>query len=181
MQENFLKLTSTAYKIIEFFPESDPLKNRTKDKILAVMESFTIFLGANSAYSEKERIKMQISEDIDILLGYFWLAKCQGLVSDVNYLILSNEYKKIRRETEDRADFAKTVKVVIKNNERVNPRQGKIIDFLNNNEKAQVMDLQKVLGNVTKRTIRRDLDELLKTGRVVRMGEFNGVFYRINA
>jgi DeoR/GlpR family transcriptional regulator of sugar metabolism len=41
------------------------------------------------------------------------------------------------------------------------------------------MDLQKVLPNITKRTIRRDLDELLETGKIIRMGEFNRVFYKI--
>jgi DeoR/GlpR family transcriptional regulator of sugar metabolism len=52
---------------------------------------------------------------------------------------------------------------------------------LKEREKAQVMDLQEILPYVTKRTIRRDLDELLNTGQVLRMGEFNKVFYKVNA
>jgi DeoR/GlpR family transcriptional regulator of sugar metabolism len=58
-------------------------------------------------------------------------------------------------------------------------RQQKIIEFLKQKEKAQVADLQQVLPDVTKRTIRRDLDELLVSGIIVRMGEFNQVFYQI--
>jgi len=38
MENKFLKLTNTVYKVLEFFPESDPLKNRAKDKALAIME-----------------------------------------------------------------------------------------------------------------------------------------------
>jgi len=57
-------------------------------------------------------------------------------------------------------------------------RQKKILDFLQEHKKAQVMDLQTILPNITKRTIRRDLDELLKMGRIIRLGEFNQVFYR---
>jgi len=62
-------------------------------------------------------------------------------------------------------------------NFKFSDRQQKIIEFLSDKEKAQVMDLQAVLPTVTKRTIRRDLDELLSVGEIVRMGEFNQVFY----
>jgi predicted HTH transcriptional regulator len=58
-------------------------------------------------------------------------------------------------------------------------RQEKILEFLNNNGKAQVMDLQTILPDITKRTIRRDLDELLESGKIIRLGEFNQVFYKI--
>ena len=58
-------------------------------------------------------------------------------------------------------------------------RQKKILDFLTKNQKAQVMDLQTILPDITKRTIRRDLDELLESGKVVREGDFNQVFYQI--
>jgi DeoR/GlpR family transcriptional regulator of sugar metabolism len=50
---------------------------------------------------------------------------------------------------------------------------------LDKNKKAQVMDLQKVLPDITKRTIRRDLEDLLRASKIMRMGEFNQVFYKI--
>ena len=31
MEDRFLKLTNTVYKVLEFFPEADPLKNRAKE------------------------------------------------------------------------------------------------------------------------------------------------------
>jgi DeoR/GlpR family transcriptional regulator of sugar metabolism len=42
-----------------------------------------------------------------------------------------------------------------------------------------VMGLQAILPDVTKRTIRRDLDELIRLGRVVRTGDYNGVSYQL--
>jgi len=63
---------------------------------------------------------------------------------------------------------------------KLSDRQQKIIKFLEDKEKAQVMDLQQVLPTVTKRTIRRDLDELLTSGMIVRLGEFNQVFYKVS-
>ncbi len=160
MRENFLKLTNTVYKILEFFPESDPIKNRAKDRALSILEKPT-------------------PEDIDALLGYLWIAKNQGWLSSVNYLIVANEYEKIRTQMASLPVLRNTEanKGLVSNS--FNKRQTKILEFLDNNEKAQVMDLQKMLPSVTKRTIRRDLDELLKSGRVARFGEFNQIFYRI--
>lgn len=184
MQEDFLKLANAVYKLVEFFPESDPLKNRAKDRALSLMENFTLFSEFEKNNADAEKIKMQIFEDVDMLLGYLWLAKCQGWTSDTNYLIISNECKKARRCVDFGKTEAESIEIVKKPEPmvlgQVTPRQGKILDFLASNEKAQVVDLQKVLGSVTKRTIRRDLDQLLRTGKVVRLGEFNEVFYKIN-
>lgn len=58
-------------------------------------------------------------------------------------------------------------------------RQNKILEILRTKEKAQVWELQKVLPEVTKRTLRRDLDDLLEKKRIERHGEWNAVFYRI--
>jgi len=60
-------------------------------------------------------------------------------------------------------------------------RQDKILEVLNTQEKAQVADFQKALANVTKRTIRRDLDILLRIGKVDRIGEFNQIFYKLSS
>ncbi len=237
MNENFIKLTNIVYKVLEFFPESDPLKNRAKDKALAIMEHL-ILINETSGWAsfQKEKIKVQLLEDIDMLLGYLWIGKSQGWLNSANCLIIGNEYEKIKKEitpiiepiTEftqklplsptnfeikkevaakgenspklvgDEQESTKTEpkehldsvsnnsesKIII--SDRQNPpsyeitaRQGKILEFLNNNEKAQVMDLQTVLPDITKRTIRRDLDELLEAGKIIRLGDFNQIFYKI--
>ena len=172
MEEYFIRLTNSVYKILEFFPESDPLKNRAKDKALEIMENPTL-------------------EDIEMLLGYLWIAKTQGWINSVNYLIVSNGYEKIkislRRNdvTEKRAEPPVVSEAQPKSppvavlSKRISERQKQILDFLNNKETAQVMDLQTILPNITKRTIRRDLDELLLKDKIVRMGEFNQVLYKI--
>ena len=178
MEEYFIRLTNSVYKILEFFPESDPLKNRAKDKALSILENPNV-------------------EDIDMLLGYLWIAKAQGWINSVNYLIVSNGYEKIKGGI----DAVKTVReftpssdgvpgrmtgqvqpkappvAVLSSN--ISERQKQILDFLNKKGTAQVMDLQTILPDITKRTIRRDLDELLLKDRIVRMGEFNQVVYKI--
>ena len=101
MENKFLKLTNTVYKVLEFFPESDPLKNRAKDKALAIMEHL-ILINENSGWAsfQKEKTKVHLSEDIDILLGYLWIGKSLGWLNSVNCLIIANEYEKIRKEIE---------------------------------------------------------------------------------
>jgi len=221
MNSGFTKLTNTVYKILEFFPESDPLKNRAKDKALAIMDNL-ILINENSGWAsfQNEKIKTHILEDIDMLLGYLWIAKSQGWLNSINFLIVSNEYEKIRKDIKPilepievleptqklpgMEDVKESIQIApnpvlssegAKNDEapfsfglsdqqnqsthEVTDRQRIIIDFLNKNGKAQVMDLQTVLPDITKRTIRRDLEDLLETEKIARFGEFNSIFYKI--
>ena len=79
MENEHIKLANTVYKVLEYFPESDPLKNRTKDKALAIMEHLVLVEETSGwASFQKEKIKVQLLEDIDMILGYFWIAKSQG-------------------------------------------------------------------------------------------------------
>jgi hypothetical protein len=242
-KDNFIKLTNAVYKVLEFFPESDPLKNRAKDKALAIMEHL-VLVNETSGWAsfQKEKVKVQILEDIDVLLGYLWIAKTQGWLNSMNYFIVANEYEKIKKDIKltidpvtelvqkfpDMATFAlqkieenphqvektgtqiqpssvlsktetnvsnlftanpdevKPVSDEGGTSARQNPpsyeitaRQEQIIEFLTKNNKAQVMDIQTILPDITKRTIRRDLYELLESGKITRSGDFNQVFYQI--
>jgi len=235
MNDKFLKLTNTVYKTLEFFPEADPLKNKAKEKALAIMDHL-VLINETSGWAsfQKEKVKVQLAEDVDILLGYLWIGKSQGWLSSVSYLIIANEYEKIKKAAtpitvltqklpyvesqptvQERTQTGtssvldntgapkegipnsfngaeKTVAIapvlpnIQKDKEAVilDPpaqvsRQSKILEFLGSHDKAQVMDLRLILPNITKRTIRRDLDELMKSDKIIRFGEFNNVFYKI--
>ncbi|MEK7658460.1 MAG: DeoR family transcriptional regulator [Patescibacteria group bacterium] len=209
MADKITKLTSTVYNVLEFFPYEDPLKTKAKEKALAIMENST-FLFMDSGWvslkecfsGNREKIKFQIIEDIDILLNCLKLAKLQGWISNINFLIIFNEYEKIRKEIKPKGnpifssiEFSNLPRMglsekkvkdpapnIIKPKKEVSfisERQKKIIKVLEERGRAQVMDFKTVLGDITKRTIRRDLDELLKMGKITREGEFNQVFYKI--
>ena len=117
-------------------------------------------------------------------------------MNSVNYLIAVNEYEKIKKEigsiidpmVEPTQKLPGIDKSVVpqespENAEhafvKITARQEKILEFLRKNEKAQVMDLQTILPDITKRTIRRDLDELLEAGKIIRLGDFNQIFYKL--
>ena len=60
-----------------------------------------------------------------------------------------------------------------------NSRQKKILEFLEENGRAQVWQLKQVFPAITKRTLRRDFENLLKQGIIKRIGERNDTFYQL--
>jgi len=203
MEERFLKITNAAYKVLDFFPDSDPLKNKAKEKVLAVLENLTLVFDAKGWVSlQKEKASAQLLDDIGILENYFTLGRYQGFIDNVNFLIITREYEKIKSEIarpkgfirqnlevisnipETPAELVETITTpvaVAKPKENTyTDRQRKIMEVLAGKEKAQVSDFIKELPSVTKRTLRRDLNDLLKKGKVVRVGEWNQVFYQMS-
>ncbi|XOB41498.1 MAG: DeoR family transcriptional regulator [Candidatus Nealsonbacteria bacterium] len=64
---------------------------------------------------------------------------------------------------------------------RLNERQKKILGILKEREKAQVWEIKKIFPEVTKRTLRRDFEQLLKQGFIERIGEKNDTFYQVKS
>jgi len=105
------------------------------------------------------------------------------------FLLLKQEYNNIKGGLEvfdifeEPKEIKKEKPVFIKkkvSKKGLNQRQKKILDVLKEKEKVQVQDLQEFFPKVTKRTLRRDLDGLLKTDFIKRKGEWSKVFYVLN-
>ena len=56
-------------------------------------------------------------------------------------------------------------------------RQKKVLQYISDNKEAEVSDLAKILPDVSKRTIRRDLDKLSQFGHIKKHGRTNGAKY----
>lgn len=196
MDENFVKIANAAYRVLGLFPNGDPLKNKAKEKVLAILENLALISDvkgrparsshAGGASFKKEKTSAQLLEDIEVLKTYLRLAKHLGFIDNVNFLILCREYDNIKRAMVPpvKLQFRPPVEnYQLKRENNASPnalaRQEKILKMLAEKGQAQVSDIIKEIPDVTKRTIRRDLDELLKKGRVSRVGQFNQVFYRI--
>jgi|SRR3989344_1743779 len=208
MQENFVKIINATYRLLDFFPDNEPLKYKAKEKALNVMEDLILM------ESGQKEVSFKLVEDIEILKNYLQLGKYQGWVGGINFLILLKEYdamksgialekREIRQEIESKEkasliekpetsielpigkekrekDQQRLLEKTIERDVEISPRQKKIIGIISRKGKAQVADIIKEIPNITKRTIRRDLDELLKAEKVVRSGEWNQVFYQVN-
>lgn len=217
MQDDFLKITSTIYKVLDFFPSDDPLKNKAKEKVLAILENITLISNTKGWVSlKKEKASAQVIDDINILETYLTLGKYQGWIDTINFLILTKEYNKIKEKINPPKGSIKNNLEIISNIKEPLPRmieekntpigsypeklivqdsrenimkkdkkfsyknsnrQLNILNILENKGRVQVSDIIKEIPNITKRTIRRDLGNLLKNGEIIRVGEFNQVFY----
>ncbi len=212
MENDFLKITNATYRVLDFFPNDDPLKNKVKEKVLSILENLTLISSTHGWMSLKtcllagrEKASAQLIDDIEILESYLKLGKEQGWIGGVNFLILIKEYKKIKEvinppkgliqknleiisniENNPKPRFGSIQSEALdghgevnQNNEKdYSERQVNILNILASREKIQVADIIKEIPNITKRTIRRDLDNLLKRGEIIRIGEFNQVFYQ---
>ncbi len=205
-----IKITNVVYRVLDFLPDSDPLKNRAKEKTLAILENLTLISKTQGWVSlQKEKAKAQVLDDIGVLESYLNIAKSQGWIDSINFLIIVKEYHRIKSTIKppkglirqsmeiaynvvgDQTKVLPSVGSLAKDRqepsirkeilvlaEKYSERQRKILEILHEREKAQVSDFIKELPNITKRTIRRDLDDLLKKGKIVRVGEWNQVFYK---
>lgn len=204
-----VKITNVAYKLLDFFPDGEPLKNKAKEKVLVILENLTLISDTKGWISlKKEKASAELLDDIEVLKSYLKLAKYQKWIDNINFLIITKEYNRIKDKiSPPKGTIKKNIEIASKIEEKVlenstlqksaesepviidkvktmenySERQKKILKILQEREKAQVSDLIKELPNITKRTVRRELDDLLKKGRIVRVGEWNQVFYKTKA
>jgi DNA mismatch repair ATPase MutS len=174
-REFFLKVACATHRVANILPEQGQVRNDIKDtatNIAALLFS-----------PESKRDILHIVKEIQQIQGYFQVAKSQRWIDAVNFLILEKEYEKIIELLEQSEnsieEHIEPAPDPIAEAPSLSERQKKILEILRGKEKTQVWELQKVLPEVTKRTLRRDLDDLLQLNLVERQGEWNEVFYTI--
>ena len=166
-REFFLKLACATYKVADVLPENEETRSNIKDTATNIV--------AHLFLPEKERDGLYIVKEVQQLQEYFNTAKSKQWINPENFLILEKEYEKIIGLFEHHQQISAPVRA----DSSLSDRQKRIIEILQSKEKTQVWELQKVLPEVTKRTLRRDLDYLLQLNLVERQGEWNEVFYRL--
>ena len=164
-REFFLKLTNATYNVADILPQDEEVRNNIKDTATSIVIHLLL--------PEKDRDGLHIIEEIQQLREYFNTAKSKQWINSDNFLILEREYDKI-------IELCKQYQQVsVSPTPSLSERQKKILEILRPKEKTQVWELQKVLPEVTKRTLRRDIDDLLQLNLIERQGEWNEVFYRL--
>lgn len=204
----FIKLTVVLYRVTELFPKKEPLKFSLRKKAGDILAETVLVFGDNplaSARAERKELLERILKNIKIIHTLFELAESQDWVKRENFLVLRREYDKIaqqaqqarqamsaERETpaQEPSQLVASQAVGVAAKEQRSPaasvsfaglkdRQKKILRFLQGRGKAQVKDIKEILPEVTKRTLRRDFDLLLKRGLVERRGDRNKTEYKV--
>jgi len=169
----------------------------------AINNSIPGFIRVSQAGEEKNLIFL-LRKDLEILKGYFNVAKWQNWVSYFDILEIEEKYDSIYTKFTDEIERQKKPEEEIvfipdmpkisevlpitsvseiepKKKSSLDDRKGKIIEILGQKEKVQVWEVNKVFPDVSKRTIRRDFVELLKQGLIERIGERSETFYKLKS
>jgi len=172
MDKSFLvQITNELYRLTLLFPKKEPLRYKMRELADTIL--------ANSLTEDGS-----LSTDLEILDSYFEVAKSQDWVKSEEILNLQKEYSKLK-------EFSQ--KTESKNNDPIeippqlfqepvlgaSLRQEKILAVLKEKGRAQAWEIKQIFPQVSKRTIRRDFENLFKSGIVERMGERNDTFYRL--
>ena len=188
LNKNFLiQLTNNFYRLTLLFPKKEPLRYKMRELADDILAHFF-----NNQHPE-------LVKKLEVLDGFFEVAKSQNWVSPQEILNLQKEYSKLKEDLEksEIRDVEVEPQPIPQNDGlqpshhppasepldriSINQRQEKILEFLKENGRAQVWQIKQILPEVTKRTLRRDFEFLLKQDKIERIGERNATFYQLRS
>jgi len=168
-REFLIQLTGKLYRLTLFFPKKEPLRYKMRELADNILEKLN-------------------ESDLEILDSFFEVALTQNWVSSSDLLAIKQEYANLSGELkkpkqEKKKDnpgparvFSQFSPIMTGYN---SDRQEKILDFLRENGRAQVWQIKQIMPDISKRTLRRDFENMLGKGRIERLGERNNTFYQI--
>lgn len=175
-KEYLIQLTNSIYRLTLLFPKKEPLRYKIREKASDILAS------------SKE-------EDIETLKDFLEVAKSQNWVSPSDILAIQKEYDNLKRglkkvkpgksnPTELKPQQLEKEQSLEDNSPQVMvqglaERQEKILAFLKESGRVQVWQAKEVFPEVTKRTLRRDFEQMLRKGIIERIGQKNDTFYQI--
>jgi DNA-binding transcriptional ArsR family regulator len=190
-KEYFIQLTKGVYRLTLLFPKKEPLRYKLRELADEILANLILILRGN--FHKSGNLVGEVERDLEVLDVYFEIAKDQNWVSPNDILEIQREYSNIKEEIEKaKKEEEKNPQPEIKENPQpekekviggndniINERQEKILEFLREKGRAQVGQLVSVFPQVSKRTLRRDFRSLLKRGLIERIGEKNYTFYQL--
>jgi len=157
-KQELIELTNKIYKLSLLFPKKEPLRYKIREAADNILADFI---------AEPNKVQ----KNMEILKSYFGLIKLQGWVNYFDILDLEKEYSQIEiSRGRASGDFPEV---------RLGTRKERILEILKEKENIQVGEVSRIMPEVSKRTLRRDFEQLLKQGRIERMGEKNNTFYKL--
>lgn len=194
IKKNYLiQLTNNLYRLTLLFPKKEPLRYKMRELADEILANLTpLSQNPQGLHQSKKSTIVEISDrglrDIEILDSFFEVAKNQNWVSPSDVLEIQKEYsnikeglKKILAERKEALPKTRELGEVKPPAIRISAshRHQKILEILKEKGKAQVWELKKIFPEVTKRTLRRDFEQMLNQGLIERIGERNNTFYQL--
>ena len=189
-KEYFIQLTTQIYYLTSLFPKKEPLRYKIREVADEILGSQALFLNYNN--KKTENMITGAERNLEVLDNFLKIAKAQNWVSPAEILKVQEEYSKIGEELKAFLQVkvfseTETAKIQPSNKghnevseEQISQRQERILEILKEKEQIQVKDLKPVFPYLSKRTLRRDFEQLLRRGLVIRIGEKNNTFYKVS-
>ena len=190
-KEFIVQLTNKLYHLSSLLPKKEPLRFEIRAVAAVVLKNAVLLI--NSGYKKKDILISEMNNDLEILNSFFEVAKAQNWVSPAEILNLQQEYSKLKEDIGNLLTVqlpnqtlasiliaAPTKPSFAISTAQISARQEQILAILKERQALQVKDLKIVFPQVSKRTLRRDFESLLKKGKVIRVGEKNNTFYQIS-
>jgi len=202
-KQELIELTNKLYRQTLLFPKKEPLRYKMRETASQILESIIVWhsfqspnpgtFAANKGMREKDVI-FSVEKNLDILNGYFEVAKWQNWISYFDILEVQEKYDKIRcnfkkeigkiEEKENKVALPEIPaeepkkEVIKKEVNKLAPRGEKILNIIKELGKAQVGEVNKHFPDVSKRTLRRDFQKLVSQGLIEREGDRNDTYYK---
>jgi DNA-binding transcriptional ArsR family regulator len=181
---DIIELTNKLYKLTLFFPKKEPLRYKireTGDKILENLVSLEV---SQNPVKRDDFLISELEKDLEIIISYFEVVKWQNWISYFDVLEIKEKYDKIKIDLLEHVENFESeqdepLEMKLPESKNLDLRKEKILNILKEKEKIQVWELSKILSQVSKRTLRRDFDFLLKKGLIKRIGQGNNTFYSL--
>ena len=167
-REFLVQLTNNLYRLTLLFPKKEPLRYKIREVADEILVNPT-------------------EKDIETLGTFLEVALAQNWVSPSEILAIKGMYDNLKSSPKE--SVPEVIKESIQQSgegylqpvidKHLPERQGKILDFLRENGRAQVWQIKQVMPDISKRTLRRDFEHLLKEGTIKRIGERNDTFYQL--
>jgi len=197
MKNQVIELTNALYRQTLLFPKKEPLRYKIREAADDFLENIVEWEVLNSpnpggfstgGISKRKDLVFELEKSLELIKSYFNVVKWQNWVSYFDILKIEQEYNKIGDYFKNQTIFLfpekeKEKPVTTKEKKPLkylDSRKQKILEILKKQEKAQVGEIKEIMPNVSKRTLRRDFDILLKQGLVRRIGESNSTYYKLS-
>ena len=196
----FVELTNKLYRLTFFFPIKEPLRHRVREVSDEILANLVLIL--EGELKERREAAFCVEKNIEMLDVLLELSKSQNWIEPDEIKKLQDSYGLIKSEVKDFNDISRrqmakegtfyqkdtmlaspkkkeTEEKSLKEKKKVklNKRQEKIIELLKKRDKMQVKDFQEFLKDATKRTLRRDLSDLVDQKIIERTGKGNMTYY----
>jgi len=160
-KEYILSLLAALYRVTAVFPENEPLRFKIREIANDILADFVC--------SKKDNL----DKDLEILFSYFSIAKQQNWVNPKNFLVLEQKYKeiadfKLKKEKKPVKPVENSKNTGNSSNSRTK-RQKNIMKLMENTGKITLEELKQEFSDVSPRTLRRDVSDLVDKDYIKRI------------